>query len=103
MDLGSVCTTVTEHVSGCTVAGVRILTVEQLSFSWPKSWLRFRERRLAHAHRMLVSPRFGDRKIVDIALDCGFGDISYFNRSFRARYGATPSDVRRSAWFRGRS
>ena len=53
-----------------------------------------REPRLSRAHRMLISRRFSGRRIVDIALDCGFGDISYFNRAFRARYGATPSDVR---------
>jgi AraC-like DNA-binding protein len=26
--------------------------------------------------------------------ECGFGDLSYFNRAFRRRYGATPTDVR---------
>jgi len=25
----------------------------------------------------------------------GFGDLSYFNRTFRHRYGITPSDARR--------
>lgn len=53
-----------------------------------------RDERLARAYRMLESPRFGERKIVDIAFRCGFGDVSYFNRAFRARYGATPSDIR---------
>ncbi|RVC16943.1 AraC family transcriptional regulator, partial [Mesorhizobium sp. M7A.F.Ca.AU.002.02.1.1] len=27
----------------------------------------------------------------------GFNDLSYFNRAFRRRYGATPSDVRAAA------
>lgn len=53
-----------------------------------------REQRLARAHQMLASVHFDDRRISDIALACGFGDISYFNRSFRARYGSTPSDVK---------
>jgi AraC-like DNA-binding protein len=35
--------------------------------------------------------------VSSIALDAGFGDISYFNRAFRRRYGATPSDVRAQA------
>jgi AraC-like DNA-binding protein len=36
-----------------------------------------------------------DRKIPisTIALDCGFGDISNFNRAFRRRYGITPSEL----------
>ncbi|HEX4159512.1 MAG TPA: helix-turn-helix domain-containing protein [Rhizomicrobium sp.] len=54
------------------------------------------EERLALARRLLASPRSTGRKIADIAFDCGFGDISYFNRKFRARFGATPSDLRNS-------
>ena len=53
-----------------------------------------RDQRLARACRMLENPHLGQQKIADIAFECGFGDISYFNRSFRARYRATPSDVR---------
>jgi AraC family transcriptional regulator len=29
-------------------------------------------------------------KVVDVALDCGFGDISNFNRTFRAEFGVSP-------------
>lgn len=50
--------------------------------------------RLARAHRMLGDPRFAARSVTSIALDVGFGDLSYFARTFRRRYGATPSDVR---------
>lgn len=33
----------------------------------------------------------GERtKILDIALDCGVGDISNFNRTFRAEFGINP-------------
>jgi AraC-like DNA-binding protein len=53
--------------------------------------------RLARAHRMLSDPRFAGRKIGAIAFDCGFGDLSYFNRVFRRAYSATPSDVREAA------
>jgi AraC-like DNA-binding protein len=46
---------------------------------------------------MLVDLRFGDRSISAVAYEAGFGDLSYFNRTFRRRYGATPSDVRHGA------
>jgi AraC-like DNA-binding protein len=50
--------------------------------------------RLARAHRLLGDPRREADKISAIAYDCGFGDVSYFNRAFRRLYGAAPSDVR---------
>jgi AraC-like DNA-binding protein len=52
------------------------------------------EERLVHARRMLASPRSAGRKITDIAYTCGFGDISYFNRRFRRRFGSAPGEVR---------
>jgi AraC-like DNA-binding protein len=54
------------------------------------------ERRLYTAFQSLNDVRNADRGISEIALECGFGDISYFNRAFRRRFGATPSDVRRA-------
>jgi len=38
-----------------------------------------------------------DQAIGAIALRVGFGDLSYFNRTFRRRYGMTPSDARAQA------
>ena len=35
--------------------------------------------------------------VIDVALDCGFGDISNFNRAFRAEFGVSPSEYRREA------
>ncbi len=52
------------------------------------------EQRLARAHRMLADPRHANSTISAIALTSGFGDLSYFNRSFRRRYGASPSELR---------
>jgi transcriptional regulator GlxA family with amidase domain len=49
--------------------------------------------RLVRAHRLLSDPHRRE-KISAVALDCGFGDVSYFNRAFRRRYGVAPSDVR---------
>ena len=53
--------------------------------------------RLGRAHRLLADPRRRADKISAVAFDCGFGDVSYFNRVFRRRYGAAPSDVRAQA------
>ena len=53
--------------------------------------------RLAFAHRLLSAPGRRSMKISAIAFDAGFGDLSYFNRTFRRRYGVSPSDVRETA------
>ena len=53
--------------------------------------------RLARVHRMLNDPRYAARAINAIAFDAGFSHLSYFNRSFRARFGQSPSDVRAAA------
>jgi AraC-like DNA-binding protein len=50
--------------------------------------------RIAKAHRMLVDQRYCHLSITQIAYDSGFGDISYFNRTFRRAHGATPSQIR---------
>jgi len=55
------------------------------------------DQRLAHAHRALSDPSRWAEKISAVALDSGFGDVSYFNRMFRRRFGAAPSDVRAQA------
>lgn len=35
-----------------------------------------------------------ERRISDVAVDCGFNDLSYFNRCFRRRFGLTPTAAR---------
>lgn len=44
------------------------------------------------AERSFVKPA----KVLDVALDCGFGDVSNFNRSFRAEFGESPKVFRAS-------
>jgi AraC-like DNA-binding protein len=56
------------------------------------------EQRLARAYHMLVDARFRERTVSAIAFDVGFANLSYFNRRFRRRYGATPSEVREAAF-----
>jgi AraC-like DNA-binding protein len=52
------------------------------------------DQRLALAYRRLRDPRLAGRTVSSIAHDAGFGDLSYFNRTFRRRYGVTPSGAR---------
>ena len=54
--------------------------------------------RLERALKMLGSTEFATRTISAIAFDCGFRDLSYFNRTFRRTYLVTPSEVREAAF-----
>lgn len=54
----------------------------------PHAYLR--ERRLAAAAAALD----GDKPIIEVAFDSGFGSISSFNRAFRAGFGVAPSRYR---------
>jgi AraC-like DNA-binding protein len=51
-------------------------------------------RRLVRARRMLTDRRWVDRSVASIAFEAGFGDLSYFNRTFKRFYGTTPSEIR---------
>lgn len=53
--------------------------------------------RVTRAHRMLLDQRYAHLNIAQIALESGFGDVSYFNRAFRRHFGAKPSDFRQAA------
>lgn len=55
------------------------------------------ENRLERCSRALQDPRQAHLTISEVALGAGFNDLSYFNRTFRRRFGLTPSDVRESA------
>jgi AraC-like DNA-binding protein len=55
---------------------------------------RLTELRLRKAADLLTRVGGGGGRISDIAFDCGFNDLSYFNRCFRRRFGLTPSAAR---------
>jgi AraC-like DNA-binding protein len=44
------------------------------------------------AARLALEPS----KVLDVALDCGFGDVSNFNRAFRAEFGESPLAFRKA-------
>jgi AraC-like DNA-binding protein len=50
--------------------------------------------RLARARSMLADPVCSRLSVSAIALEAGFGDISYFNRRFRRRFGESPTQAR---------
>ena len=52
------------------------------------------EQRLLLARKMLIAPGNRHSKISAIASDAGLCDLSYFNRVFRRRFNATPSELR---------
>ncbi len=52
------------------------------------------ELRLQRARTMLADPHCAGMRIGAIAYAAGFADISYFNRSFRRRFGLTPTAAR---------
>ncbi|MFO1173427.1 MAG: AraC family transcriptional regulator [Hyphomicrobiaceae bacterium] len=83
------------------VAAAQGISTRYLQRLLERAGVRFTERvnaiRLEAAREAFVDQRLGHRRIAAIALDCGFSDISHFNRLFRRRFGATPSALR-SHW-----
>ncbi|SED16252.1 transcriptional regulator, AraC family [Beijerinckia sp. 28-YEA-48] len=51
-------------------------------------------RRLERAVLLLQSSEAPQRPISSIAFDVGFDDLSYFNRTFRRRFGSSPREIR---------
>jgi AraC-like DNA-binding protein len=73
-------------------AGLSERYVNELLYEAGASFtIRLNEMRLAKAARMLSMTA---KRISDIAFECGFNDLSYFNRSFRRRFGLTPTAAR---------
>jgi AraC-like DNA-binding protein len=62
---------------------------ENTSFS---AWLM--RVRLDHARAMLTDLHHHNANIAAIALEAGFGDLSWFHHVFRRRFGMTPAEVR---------
>jgi AraC-like DNA-binding protein len=48
--------------------------------------------RLRNAATVIASE---EKKILDVALDCGFGDVSNFNRAFKRELGMSPREWRK--------
>lgn len=55
-------------------------------------------RRLLMTYRLLSDPSYRTMNIAQIAMQAGFGDLSWFNARFKRAFGMTPSDVRTRAF-----
>jgi AraC family transcriptional regulator len=66
-------------------------TFERVTGVTPHQYVR-RARLREAAMRLVAEPG----TVLDIALDCGFGDVSNFNRAFRSEFGETPRMFRRT-------
>lgn len=55
------------------------------------------EQRLNRAFARLISPAAGEVRMLDLALEYGFGSDSAFVRAFRRQFGLTPGEARRLA------
>ncbi len=68
---------------------------QQLTRLTPHQYIR--RARLRRAATRLLLER---AKVLDIALDCGFGDVSNFNHVFRAEFGVSPRSYRKTAGYK---
>jgi AraC-like DNA-binding protein len=55
------------------------------------------ERRMTKSMRMLANPMFADLNVSAIAFSCGFSSEPHFSRSFKERFGVSPSQFRKDA------
>ncbi len=67
-------------------------TFEQVTGVTPHQYVRRLRLRRAAARLGAMGA-----KVLDVALDCGFGDVSNFNRSFRTEFGMSPLAFRKAA------
>ena len=68
-------------------------TFESVAGATPHQYLlRMRLRRAA------IRLRTGSANILEIAFDCGFGDVSNFNRAFRGEFGVSPRAYRQTVF-----
>ena len=90
-----------QALSTSRIAAASRMSVRQIQRLFESEETTFSEflllQRLRSVHEALTDARQSHRSISEIALACGFGDVSYFNRAFRNHYGASPTAIRRAA------
>ena len=75
--------------------GISVRYVEHLLMESGQTYTSLvRGLRLERARRLLEDPERCSDRIIDIAFEAGFSDLSHFNRQYRNRFGETPSETR---------
>lgn len=101
--LASVKTDIAHHISNPALSldwlakrhGIGLRQIQNMFYGENTSFSEYvLETRLEHARRQLIDPAQARRTIVSIAFSAGFGDLSWFNRVFRRRFGMSPSQMR---------
>lgn len=78
--------------------GVSARSIQKLFESEERTFSEYvLERRLERAWYRLIASDDPGLTISSVAFEVGFGDLSYFNRSFRKRFGQSPSQVKSNA------
>jgi AraC family transcriptional regulator len=99
-------TEVVRAIEACADAPLTLEVLAKTAGVSPFHFVRaFRQVTGVTPHQYLLRARLRDAaeclltepaKVLDIALNCGFGDISHFNHAFRAEFGMSPRAYRRS-------
>lgn len=76
---------------GCSLRNVH-KTCQGMGTTYGKLLL---EARLSAAALALANTKFPQSRIIEIAFDAGFKDISHFCKAFRLRYGVSPTEFRK--------
>jgi transcriptional regulator GlxA family with amidase domain len=81
-------------IAGISLRQLERLFVVHIGRSLGQEYLRLRLDAAMRLLRETTLPR------IDVAVACGFVDLSHFSRAFRARFGLTPTQARRSGSYR---
>jgi AraC family transcriptional activator of tynA and feaB len=76
--------------------GISVRQLHQLFGARERTFsAELRRQRLEQARRDLTDPARARLRVIDIAVDAGFADVTHFHRVFRQAYGVTPAQLRR--------
>jgi AraC-like DNA-binding protein len=75
--------------------GISVRLLHQIFAGHEHSYrTQVRRLRLEQAHRDLADPARAGLRVIDVAADAGFADVTHFHRVFRQTYGYTPAQLR---------